>query len=350
MDLVAENHEHLTRWLHIPPVPKTSEERRKQVANYLAHSESGERHWWLIERSGELAGTIDIHRIVPSLKQGFVGYWLAEEFTGRGTATNSLRAVIDWAFSELGLVRLEIQSSIQNEASCAVPERLGIRREAIRRHSNIINGVEHDMASYVAFAENWPPKPPERALPPTEIRVDHEILLRQYSDADVDAQWKTIDEGRSYLGEYLPWIPAYPTEAEHTRLFNIRRREKDNFDGSGGYVIEYQGQFAGNVGFGIPNRDNGIEVGYWLKQDLQGRGIMTRSVEAVISMLIIKIGLRRVTIRAATTNLPSRGIPERLGFTHEGTMRDGGFVNNEYLDLEIYSILDHEWIARSKNA
>jgi len=31
-------------------------------------------------------------------------------------------------------------------------------------------------------------------------------------------------------------------------------------------------------------------------------------------------------------------------------MRDGGFVNNEYLDLEIYSMLDHEWIARSTNA
>ena len=67
-------------------------------------------------------------------------------------------------------------------------------------------------------------------------------------------------------------------------------------------------------------------------------------------MLIIELGLRRVTIRAATSNNSSRGIPERLGFKHEGTMRDGGFVNNEYLDLEIYSMLDHEWIARSQNA
>ncbi len=60
--------------------------------------------------------------------------------------------------------------------------------------------------------------------------------------------------------------------------------------------------------------------------------------------------MHRITIRATTSNLRSRGIPERLGFKHEGTMRDGSYVNNVYMDLEIYSMLDHEWLARSKNA
>ena len=145
-------------------------------------------------------------------------------------------------------------------------------------------------------------------------------------------------------------MAAYKTKDDYTRLYTARRLEADNFDGSRGYVVEYNGELAGTVGFGIPNRDNVIEVGYWLRQDLQGKGIMTRSVEAVITMLFVEVGMHRVTIRAATTNLPSRGIPERLGFKHEGTMREGGFVNNEYLDLEIYSMLDHEWLARSKNA
>jgi RimJ/RimL family protein N-acetyltransferase len=31
-------------------------------------------------------------------------------------------------------------------------------------------------------------------------------------------------------------------------------------------------------------------------------------------------------------------------------MRGASYVNNEYMDLEIYSILDHEWLKRSKNA
>ena len=96
--------------------------------------------------------------------------------------------------------------------------------------------------------------------------------------------------------------------------------------------------------------DNGVEIGYWLREDLQGNGIMTRCISAIIDMVVTHIGMHRIVIRAATSNRGSRGIPERLGFTHEGTMREAGFVNNEYLDLEIYSMLDSEWLGRSQNA
>jgi ribosomal-protein-serine acetyltransferase len=238
---------------------------------------------------------------------------------------------------------------MNNRASCAIPERLGIRRESIRRQSEIVNGVALDIASYAALADNWPPKPPERPLPARTIAVNEEIRLRQFAKSDRDAMWKALDTGRDYLGEYLAWITEYKTEDDHTRGFERRRIERDFFDRSGEYIVEYRGELAGTVGFGIPNRDNGVEVGYWLRQNLQGQGIMTRAVEAAITMLIVEMGLHRVTIRAATSNLPSRRIPERLGFTHEGTMRGAGLVQGEYLDLENYSILDHEWLAHSKN-
>jgi ribosomal-protein-serine acetyltransferase len=350
LQLVAENHDRLSEWLSAPMPPTTIEERRKAQTADLARGEDGKAHWWLIEADGELAGTIAFHNIQETNRSALVGYWLADGFTGKGIMTDSLRAIIDWAFSELNLVRVEIQCSITNRASCAIPERLGIRRESIRRQSEIKKGVVLDMASYAALADSWPPKPPSPALPAKEIRVDDEILLRQHIESDRDDMWKALDAGREYMGKYLPWMAAYKVEDDHTRGYSTRQLEKDYFDGSSGYIVEYKGELAGTVGFGTPNRDNGIEVGYWLRQDLQGRGIMTRSVEAIITMLIVEIGLHRVTIRAATSNLPSRGIPERLGFKHEGTMRDNSYVNNEYMDLEIYSILDHEWRKRSKNA
>ena len=131
--------------------------------------------------------------------------------------------------------------------------------------------------------------------------------------------------------------------------FKKRLFERDNFDRTGSYVIEFQNQLAGNMGFGNPSRDNSVDVGYWLREDLQGRGIMTRCVSALINMAIVEMGIHRIVIRAATANLSSRGIPERLGFVHEGTMRATGYVNGEYMDLEIYSMLDHEWLARSTN-
>lgn len=347
--LVAANFDRLSEWLHVPRPAGTVEERRKLMAADLDGGK-GRSRWWLVEVDGELAGTIAFHNL--SYRDGWtlVGYWLAEGFTGRGIMSASLKIIIDWAFSALKLARVEIHSAVTNRASCAIPERLGIRREAIRRRTEIINGTSLDMASYAAFADNWPPKPPEKPLPARTIEVDSEILLRPIAETDEQAMWQAIDGDREYLGKYLPWIDTYPTAESHLSQFTQRRVERDVFDRSEGYLVEYRGELAGTVGFGFPNRDNGVEVGYWLRQDLQGRGIITRSIEAVITMLIVEMGLHRVTIRAATTNLPSRGIPERLGFTHEGTMRDGALVNGEYLDLEIYSMLDHEWLARSGNA
>ena len=337
LQLVAENHDRLSEWLSAPMPPTTVEERRKAQAADLARGDDGNGHWWLIEADGDLAGTIAFHNIQTINRSAMVGYWLADGFTGKGIMTDSLRAIIDWAFSELNLIRVEIHCAITNRASCAIPERLGIQREAIRRQSEIKKGVVLDMASYAALADNWPPKPPARQLPHFEIRVDDEILLRQGVETDRDDMWKALDAGRDYIGKYLPWMSEYKTEADH-------------FDGSRGYVIEYKGELSGTVGFGTPNSDNGIEIGYWLRQDLQGRGIVTRSVEKIIDMLIHEMEFHRVGIRAATSNLPSRGIPERLGFKHEGTMRDNIHVNNEYMDLEIYSMLDHEWYKRSANA
>jgi ribosomal-protein-serine acetyltransferase len=349
-NLVADNHDRLSNWIQIEKPASTVENRRKTQAKYIANNAQGDGYWWLIEFNGQLAGTISFHHVERRERWALSAYWLAEGFIGKGIMTQSLKAIIDWGFSELKLNRVEIQASLNNMASTAIPERLGIGRESIRRQSEVINGVALDMASYAAFADNWPPKPPTQALPAIEIRVDDDILLRQHIESDLESMWSAFTAGRDYLGEYLPWIASYKTKGDFTRLYTARRLEKDNFDGSSGYVVEYEGELAGTVGFGVPNRDNVAEVGYWLRKDLQGQGIMTRSVEAIITMLFVEVGIHRVTIRAATSNLPSRGIPERLGFKHEGTMRDGGFVNDEYLDLEIYSMLDHEWLARSKHA
>ncbi|MCZ6538755.1 MAG: GNAT family N-acetyltransferase, partial [Chloroflexi bacterium] len=287
LNLAADNIDRLSQALGIWDPPPTVEERRKLMAGDLESVKNGDRHWWMIESEGRLAGAIDIHAIQHRARWGLVGYWLSDRFTGRGIMTRSLQAVIDWAFAERDFVRIEIQSSIDNRASCAVPERLGIRRESIRRQSQQILGRSYDMASYVAFADNWPPKPPDRPLPARTLTVDDEILLRQGKVGDRDSMWNALDTGRNYLGKYLPWMSEYKTEDDHKRGFNRRQYERDLFDGSGGYIVEYRDELAGSIGFGAPNRDNGTEVDYWLREDLQGRGIMTRSVEAVITMLIV---------------------------------------------------------------
>jgi ribosomal-protein-serine acetyltransferase len=48
-------------------------------------------------------------------------------------------------------------------------------------------------------------------------------------------------------------------------------------------------------------------------------------------------------IKCAEDNLKSRAIPERLGFTKEGIIRDGELLNDGYVNCVIYGILKSEW-------
>ncbi|WP_107481906.1 GNAT family N-acetyltransferase [Streptomyces sp. JHA26] len=74
---------------------------------------------------GTTLGHIGIGEIVPSLRQAHVGYWVLPEARGRGVATRALLLVSRWAFTELGLHRLELGHALGHGASCRVAERCG---------------------------------------------------------------------------------------------------------------------------------------------------------------------------------------------------------------------------------
>jgi ribosomal-protein-serine acetyltransferase len=350
MALVRKNVSLLDPWFSKFEPPDTPEERREIMAADLEPSDRHERYWWMIEYKEMLVGKIDIHAMNRPSRSGSIGYWLDDAFTGNGIVTASTKAIINWGFNELNFNRIDIECALQNTASAGIPERLGLRREAILRQANIVNGDVQDMAIYAALADNWPPAPPAAPLAPKILEVDNEIRLRPIAATDEDAMWNAIDGNRDYMEEFLPWVSGFSTRENHTKGFNQNRLEDDRFDRTAKYAIEYLGELAGTAGFGKATRDNGVEIGYWLRQDLQGNGIVTRAVAALIEMAIVQMGMHRIVIRAATNNLPSQGIPKRLGFTREGTIRGGAFLRNEYFDLEMYSMLDHEWLSRSKNA
>jgi ribosomal-protein-serine acetyltransferase len=73
---------------------------------------------------------------------------------------------------------------------------------------------------------------------------------------------------------------------------------------------------------------------------------MTRCCANLIDYLFREVGLHRVTIQCGTGNQRSCAIPERLGFTREGITREGEWVNDRWLDLVVWSMLERDWLAR----
>lgn len=90
------------------------------------------------------------------------------------------------------------------------------------------------------------------------------------------------------------------------------------------------------------------EIGYWLRKDHWGRGLMKEAVSLCLELCFIDLGLKRVQAHVMTPNEVSAHLLERLGFSREGTLRSRIRRDGDYLDLHIFSILREEWESRAR--
>lgn len=176
-------------------------------------------------------------------------------------------------------------------------------------------------------------------------KIDEDILLRMFNEDDAEEFFNLTMSSKEYLKEWLGWLD-YTNKVEDT-LENIKSRLKE-FVENGGYpksfAIIYKGKIAGTIGFNEISKANKIgTIGYWLGEAFQGRGIMTKALKAIIEYGFSELGLNRIEVCVAVGNKKSRALPERLGFTEEGTIRQAEWLYDHYVDHVIYGLLKEEW-------
>jgi ribosomal-protein-serine acetyltransferase len=174
-----------------------------------------------------------------------------------------------------------------------------------------------------------------------DIQVSSDILLKELAAADAQVIFGTIDAQRSYLGEWLPFVPL-TTDVSFTEAFvNTYVGSPRN---NPTFTIWYKGAFAGLIGFKDSDYDNEkTEIGYWLSEAFQHKGIVTLACQKLIEFAFDELQMNRIQIKVAEANTKSRSIPERLGFCLEGIERCGEKHANGYFDLCVYSLLKSEY-------
>ena len=172
------------------------------------------------------------------------------------------------------------------------------------------------------------------------IEVSEDIVLYPLSVDDIFKIFNTLNNEREYMREWLPFVDA-TKEAEDTG--NYVRYVLQTADQQ--FTIYYKDQFVGLIGFKDTDTDNKMtEIGYWLSQYAQGRGIMIQSVAKLIEQAFGQLNMNRIQIKVAVGNDKSRRIPEKLGFQMEGIERDGELlVDNVFTDIAVYSLLRKEY-------
>jgi len=175
------------------------------------------------------------------------------------------------------------------------------------------------------------------------LHIDDEISMRMLSIKDAESLFHITDKSRNYLRNWLSWVDdttsvndsisfiknSFQTYAERTAI-------------TAG--IFFKNKLIGIAGFNYLDWRNQIgEIGYWLVEEYQGQGIMTRVVKALVHYAFNELTLNRIEIRVAYHNHKSRAIPERLCFQKEGILRQAEWLYDHYVDLVVYAVLKKEW-------
>src|SRR5699024_10863428 len=100
---------------------------------------------------GTLTGTCGFNTIDGLSRRGQIGYWLAEENTGKGIMTAAVAALIDYGFKEMGLHRIEIIAGVNNEKRRKIPE----KQEFVMKYYEFLYDHYHDCALYRMLKMDW---------------------------------------------------------------------------------------------------------------------------------------------------------------------------------------------------
>lgn len=143
--LTDKSRKHLTEWL--PWVNFTKEVSDSKAYIEVTLQQFGNRDGFQagIWYKGELAGVIGLHGINWANKSTSIGYWLGEDYQGKGLMTSACQSVIDYCFNELELKRIEIRVATENHKSQAIPKRLGFQKEGCIRSAEFLHDryVDH---------------------------------------------------------------------------------------------------------------------------------------------------------------------------------------------------------------
>ncbi|UXY33226.1 GNAT family N-acetyltransferase [Streptomyces sp. HUAS TT20] len=92
---------------------------------------------------------------LSGVQAGKLGYAIAAKEWGRGYARDAARALVTYAFKEIGLHRITAAIGPDNAASIAVVQQLGFTREGVLRDHVFTNGAWRDSALFSVLAHEW---------------------------------------------------------------------------------------------------------------------------------------------------------------------------------------------------
>ena len=170
------------------------------------------------------------------------------------------------------------------------------------------------------------------------IDLGDNMALRELTAADAPLLFAAIERDRAHFDRWLRWTPELRSEADAAALIA-------ELPPKGGFHLGLfvDGDLEGGViCWKIHPHHRAAEVGYWLAEAAQGKGLATRAVGAMVDHLFREREVHRIEMLTAEANLRSRGVCERLGFRLESARRGSHRFPGGFKDHLVYARLAND--------
>jgi RimJ/RimL family protein N-acetyltransferase len=177
-------------------------------------------------------------------------------------------------------------------------------------------------------------------------RIETErLVVRCYQPSDTQLLADSVMESVEHLKPWMPWAHDEP------RPFDVRlqgvKRFRGKFDLQEDYVYGIfnpeETKLLGGTGLHTRLGEDQLEIGYWIHKDYINKGLVTESTAALVKVAFEIIHIHRIEIHCDPGNQASASIPRKLGFTHEGTLRQKTSFLDRWSDSMIWGLLEEEY-------
>lgn len=149
----------IPRWIPVPdPYEREDAEEFVHHTNPAGWHDDTTYNFGVFTRQGALVGSMGLVRLAQlrtAERQAELGFWTAKEQRGKGYTVEAAQAVIDWAFSGLGVERMEWVATAGNEPSRGVALRLGFVMEGLQRGRIVHRGARRDAWIGALLPSDW---------------------------------------------------------------------------------------------------------------------------------------------------------------------------------------------------
>lgn len=167
--------------------------------------------------------------------------------------------------------------------------------------------------------------------------INEDFILREQSITDAEAFFNYYSMNPMVTRYILATKPASikdaVSEIEYCRnlfyhkrgvYWSIARRDNN--------------QLIGAVGLYVNNHHHRAEICYDLSQEYWGKGLMTKAVSKVLDFTFSKIDMHRIEALTMLENEASQALLRKLGFVHEGMLRNYRYFQNKSYDVQMFGI------------